>query len=47
MMDEGPYALPDSWLWVKLSQITQELESGGRPKGGVRNITEGIPSIGG
>jgi len=44
---EAPYKLPASWEWVRLSEIVQELESGGRPKGGVRGIKSGIPSIGG
>lgn len=46
-MIEPPYKLPSSWEWVKLSDIVQELESGGRPKGGVQGIKSGIPSIGG
>ena len=39
--------LPNGWLWVRLSEITKVLESGKRPKGGVKNIANGIPSIGG
>jgi len=39
--------LPDGWKWVRLSEITKGLESGKRPKGGVKKITNGIPSIGG
>jgi type I restriction enzyme S subunit len=39
--------LPNSWKWVRLSEITKGLESGKRPKGGVKKITNGIPSIGG
>jgi len=41
------YHLPRGWEWTKLSEIVKELESGGRPKGGVRGITSGVPSIGG
>jgi len=39
--------LPNGWQWVRLSEITKGLESGKRPKGGVKKITNGIPSIGG
>lgn len=39
--------LPESWIETTLDQLLQTLESGSRPKGGVRGITEGIPSIGG
>ena len=36
----------DSWERMKLSEFIT-LESGSRPKGGVRGILEGIPSLGG
>ena len=39
--------LPKGWRWVRLREITKVLESGKRPKGGVKNIANGIPSIGG
>ncbi len=39
--------LPKSWREVQLEDILISLESGSRPKGGVRGITEGIPSVGG
>lgn len=39
--------LPEGWIEITLDQILQALESGSRPKGGVRGIVEGIPSIGG
>jgi len=39
--------LPKGWRWVRLNEITKVLESGKRPKGGVKNIANGIPSIGG
>lgn len=39
--------LPEWWVETMLDQLLQGLESGSRPKGGVRGITEGIPSIGG
>lgn len=41
------WKLPANWEWIPLDQIVSELESGGRPKGGVRQIVDGIPSIGG
>jgi type I restriction enzyme, S subunit len=39
--------LPDGWIEKPLSQLIELLESGARPKGGVRGIVEGVPSIGG
>jgi len=39
--------LPEGWTEIGLDQILQTLESGSRPKGGVREIKEGVPSIGG
>lgn len=39
--------LPEGWVETTLDQLLQTLESGSRPKGGVRGITEGVPSIGG
>ena len=39
--------LPEGWVWCSLDTITSELESGGRPKGGVKGIQSGVPSIGG
>src|SRR4030042_1135029 len=39
--------LPEGWIEITLNQILQALKSGSRPKGGVRGIKEGIPSIGG
>lgn len=39
-------ALPKGWVWTTLSKFIT-LESGSRPKGGVRSILEGIPSLGG
>ena len=40
-------ALPRGWVWIRLDQILDKFESGGRPKGGSKNIQSGIPSIGG
>ena len=39
--------LPASWKWTTIDQILDSIESGGRPKGGVKGILGGIPSIGG
>lgn len=41
------FELPDGWEWMNLPSLVTELESGGRPKGGVKKIASGIPSIGG
>ncbi len=38
---------PEGWEETSLDQILTSLESGSRPKGGVRGIKEGVPSIGG
>ena len=39
--------LPENWVETQLEEILISLESGSRPKGGVRGISNGIPSIGG
>jgi len=39
--------LPKGWVWTRLEEVLKKFESGGRPKGGVKNIESGIPSIGG
>jgi type I restriction enzyme, S subunit len=39
--------LPRGWAETPLAQLLEALESGSRPKGGVRGIGEGVPSIGG
>ena len=36
-----------SWAEVALENLIEPLQSGSRPKGGVRNIDEGVPSLGG
>jgi len=41
------YNLPSVWCLMKLANIVEKFESGGRPKGGVRHIESGIPSLGG
>lgn len=38
---------PKNWILTRLSEILINFESGKRPKGGVRNIKSGVPSIGG
>lgn len=38
--------LQTNWISVPLAEILVALESGSRPKGGVRGITEGVTSIG-
>lgn len=40
----GP--IPKGWEVVNLGDVLIEIESGTRPKGGVKEIREGIPSIG-
>lgn len=39
--------LPENWVEVQFAILLESLETGSRPKGGVQNIMEGIPSIGG
>lgn len=39
--------LPQGWTICNLDTVLTSLESGARPKGGVRGITSGVPSIGG
>jgi type I restriction enzyme S subunit len=39
--------IPAYWIEVPLEKILYSLESGSRPKGGVKGILKGIPSIGG
>jgi Type I restriction modification DNA specificity domain len=39
--------LPTVWTTALLSDLLIELESGSRPRGGVRGIAQGVPSIGG
>ncbi len=42
-----PYSLPKGWEWHSLGEVLDKLESGGRPTGGARQFSQGIPSIGG
>lgn len=39
--------LPKVWEWGSLDEVLTVLESGGRPKGGVKQYSSGVPSIGG
>ena len=39
--------IPDNWVMAPLSELLILLESGSRPRGGVRGITQGVPSVGG
>ena len=39
--------LPEGWTETTLNTLIEPLRTGSRPHGGVRNITEGIPSVGG
>jgi type I restriction enzyme S subunit len=39
--------LPEGWIEATLDQILGTFESGSRPRGGVRGISEGVPSVGG
>lgn len=45
--EEQPYGVPSNWVWVNLKFLLSSLESGKRPKGGVNDINEGVPSLGG
>lgn len=38
--------LPKGWISIELSKLLEGIESGKRPKGGVKNIKNGIPSVG-
>jgi type I restriction enzyme, S subunit len=42
--DQNP---PEGWVRATLDRLLSLMESGSRPKGGVREIRQGIPSIGG
>lgn len=46
-MSNAKSTLPESWVIAPLFELLESLESGSRPKGGVRGIESGIPSIGG
>ena len=38
--------IPKGWRVAKLGKVLTTIETGGRPKGGVRDITKGVPSVG-
>lgn len=40
-------SLPQGWTESTLEELLTSLESGSRPKGGVKGIKQGVPSIGG
>jgi type I restriction enzyme, S subunit len=46
-LSEQKLKLPKGWANSSVEIILSVLENGARPKGGVKKITEGIPSIGG
>lgn len=39
--------LPNNWVETQLFELLECLETGSRPKGGVQNILDGVPSLGG
>lgn len=43
----GSQAESQEWIELPLLELIEPLESGSRPKGGVRGIDSGIPSVGG
>jgi type I restriction enzyme S subunit len=43
----SPSVVPEGWAETTLDNLLETLESGSRPKGGVRGIKDGVPSIGG
>jgi len=46
MEENKKFRIPNGWEWKKLWECLENIESGKRPKGGVQNILQGIPSIG-
>jgi len=38
--------IPNGWEVRKLGSVLSVIETGGRPRGGVKDISEGIPSVG-
>ena len=47
MNKEDKKDLPHGWVLPQLEELLLSLETGSRPKGGVRGIDKGIPSLGG
>jgi type I restriction enzyme, S subunit len=46
MVDSELGKIPSEWKYTNLEAILTSLESGSRPKGGIKDIRGGIPSIG-
>ena len=46
-MSQEQIQVPKGWEVKDLADVIQPLENGNRPKGGVKGITDGIPSLGG
>jgi len=46
MVDSEMDLIPKGWRFEKLGSLLSEIVTGNRPKGGVREFKEGIPSIG-
>lgn len=44
--DESQESTPTGWRRGKLGDVLTTIETGTRPKGGVKHITEGMPSVG-
>ncbi|MGP3725833.1 restriction endonuclease subunit S [Cereibacter sphaeroides] len=42
----GDDGLPEGWEWLDLAEFYDVLETGKRPKGGIQDTPEGVPSIG-
>jgi len=45
-MIKKPCKLPKGWRWVRLGEVLKTIECGKRPRGGVKHIKNGIPSLG-
>jgi type I restriction enzyme S subunit len=46
MQDSELGEIPEGWEVRQLGDCLNTLETGGRPKGGVKGITDGVPSVG-
>jgi type I restriction enzyme S subunit len=45
-VDAASNDMPSGWRFGKLGEMLSIIETGGRPKGGVSGINEGVPSVG-
>jgi len=45
-LDATQVGLPKGWRMNKLGDLLTCIETGGRPRGGVKHIAEGVPSVG-